>query len=111
PPAVPSRSGRSIGLKVDRRWILAGTSTVPFVMEDAIPNSQAPRANAALAVDAHLSPRILIVRLSAIGDVIHGIPVLCALRDALPSAFIGWIVEGRAADLLEGHSAPDELIR
>ena len=31
-------------------------------------------------------PRILIVRLSAIGDVIHGLPVLCALRDALPDA-------------------------
>src|SRR5947207_2429717 len=34
------------------------------------------------------SPRILIVRLSAIGDVIHGIPVLCALRAALPDAFL-----------------------
>jgi lipopolysaccharide heptosyltransferase I len=57
------------------------------------------------------SPRILIVRLSAIGDVIHGIPVLCALREAIPQAFIGWVVEGTAADLLEGHPALDELIR
>jgi heptosyltransferase I len=56
-------------------------------------------------------PRILIVRLSAIGDVIHGIPVLCALRDALPPAYIAWVVEGRAGDLLEGHAALDELIR
>src|SRR4051794_14331182 len=37
-------------------------------------------------------PRILIVRLSAIGDVIHGIPVLCALRAALPTAFLAWVV-------------------
>ena len=44
--------------------------------------------------------RILIVRLSAIGDVIHGIPVLCALRSAFPNALIGWVVEGRAGDLL-----------
>ena len=36
-------------------------------------------------------PRILIVRLSAIGDVIHGIPVLCALRKALPDAFLAWV--------------------
>jgi heptosyltransferase-1 len=57
------------------------------------------------------SPRILIVRLSAIGDVIHGIPVLCALREAIPKAFLAWIVEGRAGDLLEGHPALDELIR
>jgi heptosyltransferase-1 len=55
--------------------------------------------------------RILIVRLSAIGDVIHGLPVLCALRDARPDAFIGWVVEGRAGDLLEGHPALDVLVR
>jgi heptosyltransferase-1 len=57
------------------------------------------------------SRRILIVRLSAIGDVIHGIPVLCALRDAFPRAFIGWVAEGTAGDLLEGHPALDELVR
>lgn len=55
--------------------------------------------------------RILIVRLSAIGDVIHGVPVLCALRRTLPNAFLGWVVEGRAGQLLEGHPALDELIR
>jgi ADP-heptose:LPS heptosyltransferase len=57
------------------------------------------------------SPRILIVRLSAMGDVIHGVPVLCALRKALPEAFLGWIVEGAMGDLLEGHPALDALIR
>ncbi len=56
-------------------------------------------------------PRILIVRTSAIGDVIHGIPVLCAIRDAIPNAFIGWIVEGQMGDLLEGHPALDALVR
>src|SRR5580698_93646 len=54
--------------------------------------------------------RILIVRLSAIGDVLHGLPVLCALRDALPHAHLAWVVEGRTADLLAGHPALDELI-
>jgi lipopolysaccharide heptosyltransferase I len=57
------------------------------------------------------SPRILIVRLSAIGDVIHGIPVLCALRAALPNAFLAWIAEGSMGDVLEGHPALDELVR
>jgi lipopolysaccharide heptosyltransferase I len=56
-------------------------------------------------------PRILIVRLSAIGDVLHGLPVLCALRDALPNALLGWVVEGRTAELLRGHKALDELIQ
>lgn len=55
--------------------------------------------------------RILIVRLSAIGDAIHGLPVLNALREAFPQAFIAWAVEGRTAELLEGHSALDELIQ
>ena len=56
------------------------------------------------------APRILIVRLSAIGDVVHGLPVLNALRDAVPQAHLAWLVEGRAADLLRGHRALDELI-
>jgi lipopolysaccharide heptosyltransferase I len=55
--------------------------------------------------------RILIVRLSAIGDVIHGLPVLCALREALPEAFVGWVVEDTSGGLLEGHPALDALIR
>ena len=58
-----------------------------------------------------LPHRILIVRLTALGDVIHGLPVLCALRESYPRAFIGWAVEGSAGDLLEGHKALDELIR
>lgn len=57
------------------------------------------------------SPRILIVRLSAMGDLIHGIPVLCALRQAMPQATLGWVAEGRNADLLEGHPDLDHLIR
>lgn len=56
------------------------------------------------------SPRILIVRLSAVGDVIHGLPVLNALRDRFPDAFLAWVVEQRAAALLEGHAALDELV-
>ena len=56
-------------------------------------------------------PRILIVRLSAMGDLIHGIPVLCALRQAFPHATLGWLAEGRNADLLEGHPDLDHLIR
>jgi lipopolysaccharide heptosyltransferase I len=56
------------------------------------------------------TPRILIVRLSAIGDVIHGMPLACALRQRFPRAFLAWVVEERAAELLQGHEALDELI-
>src|SRR3989304_3508806 len=64
-----------------------------------------------LAPTPDRSPRILIVRLSAIGDVIHGVPVLCALRAALPDAYLGWVVEGHMGNLVDGHPALDTLIR
>lgn len=44
--------------------------------------------------------RLLIVRLSAMGDVIHTLPAAQALRDAFPNAMIGWLVEERWAELL-----------
>ncbi len=50
------------------------------------------------------------MRLSAIGDVIHGMPLACALRERFPDAFLAWAVEERAAVLLHGHEALDELI-
>ena len=59
---------------------------------------------------ADRAERILIVRLSAIGDVLHTLPVLCALRDARPAAHLAWMVEGRTVDLLAGHPALDEVI-
>ncbi len=56
------------------------------------------------------SPRILIVRLSAIGDIVHGMPVACALRERFPDAMLAWAVEEWGATLLRGHQALDELI-
>lgn len=44
--------------------------------------------------------RILIVRLSAMGDVIHTLPAVQALRGAFPTAHIGWMIEERWAELL-----------
>ncbi len=44
--------------------------------------------------------RLLIVRLSAMGDVIHTLPAVRALRTALPQAYIGWLIEERWAELL-----------
>ena len=46
--------------------------------------------------------RILIVRLSALGDVALTLPLLFALREKLPSAHLGWVVDEPFAPLLEG---------
>ena len=55
-------------------------------------------------------PRILIARLSAIGDCVHTLPLACALRRTFPEAFIAWAVEPVAAPLIEGHEAIDQTI-
>ena len=53
---------------------------------------------------------ILIVKLSAIGDVIHTLPSLAALRRCYPDADITWVVEEAAADLLSGHPDLDRVL-
>src|SRR6185295_5624973 len=52
---------------------------------------------------------VLIVRLSALGDVVHVLPALAALRESSPSLRIGWAVEEKAASLLQGHPQIDRL--
>lgn len=54
--------------------------------------------------------RILIIRTSALGDIVHTLPVLASLRRQLPEATLGWVVEGSFAPLLEGHPDLDRLI-
>ncbi len=56
------------------------------------------------------TPRILICRLSAIGDAILTMPVACALRDAFPRAHIAWVVEKKAAPMVRNHQALDQVI-
>jgi len=53
---------------------------------------------------------ILIIKLSAIGDVIHTLPALNAIRSAHPSAHITWLIEEAAAPLIIGHPALDRVI-
>lgn len=54
--------------------------------------------------------KILLIRLSAIGDVIHALPVAKATRERYPDAEITWIVEDKAKDLLIGNPNIDNII-
>ncbi len=54
--------------------------------------------------------RILIVKTSALGDVVHALPVLGALRRHFRPARIAWVVEEWIAPLLAGHPDLDEVI-
>lgn len=53
--------------------------------------------------------KVLIVRLSAIGDVIQGIPCLVALKESFPDWRLSWLVEETSAPVLEGHPCLDKL--
>ncbi|MBN2397226.1 MAG: glycosyltransferase family 9 protein [Deltaproteobacteria bacterium] len=53
---------------------------------------------------------ILIVKLSAIGDVVHTLPSLAALRRRYPDAHITWVIEEDSADIIAGHPCLDRAI-
>ena len=53
---------------------------------------------------------ILIIKLSAIGDVIHTLPSLTALRQLYPDAHITWVVEEAAAGLVQNHPYLDTVL-
>jgi len=53
---------------------------------------------------------ILIVKLSAVGDVIHTLPSLSALRKRYPDSHITWLVEEAAADIIRDHPDLDRVI-
>lgn len=54
--------------------------------------------------------RILIVKLSAIGDVLMATPVARALREAFPESYIAWVVERKSADVVLGNPYLDDVI-
>lgn len=53
---------------------------------------------------------ILIVRLGALGDVVHAIPAAAALRKAFPSARIDWLVEAKHREILDLVTCIDDII-
>jgi len=54
--------------------------------------------------------KILIVKLSAIGDVVQTLPALEALKKTFPDSEITWVVEEAAAGILEGHPFINRLL-
>lgn len=55
--------------------------------------------------------KILLVRLSAIGDVIHALPIANAIRKKYKNAEIDWIVEKKALDLVEMNPYLDNVYK
>lgn len=54
--------------------------------------------------------KVLIVKLGSIGDIIHTLPALAAIRAQMPEAEISWAVETRSAEILRGNKSINNLI-
>lgn len=60
---------------------------------------------------ATLPQRVLIIKPSAIGDVVHTLPVLNLIRRHWPESHLSWLVSNSCAGLLLGHPQLDEVIQ
>jgi heptosyltransferase-1 len=53
---------------------------------------------------------ILVIRLGAMGDIIHALPAVASLKAGFPNPKISWLVSRKWASLLDGNPAVDDLI-
>lgn len=53
---------------------------------------------------------ILLVKLSSIGDVVHTLPSLAALRRRYPEAHITWVIEEESLDIIQGNPQIDRIL-
>lgn len=64
-----------------------------------------------MTIDLPAAPKkILIVKPSALGDVVHTLPILHLLRRRWPGAHIAWLVVPAFASLLQQHPDLDEIL-
>jgi len=55
--------------------------------------------------------RICIIKPSSLGDVVHALPILPALRGLFPDARISWVIHDGLRGLIDGHPELDQVIR
>ncbi|MDE0340731.1 MAG: glycosyltransferase family 9 protein [Nitrospinae bacterium] len=57
-----------------------------------------------------MDERLLLIRLGAIGDVVHTLPLASAIKDARPDSHITWVVEPAPREVLLGNPDIDEIL-
>jgi MAF protein len=67
-------------------------------------------AKASVPLFQYPARRIALIKPSALGDIIHSLPVLSALRQRYPDAYIAWVVNRSYAELLQGHPDLDAVL-
>jgi len=55
-------------------------------------------------------PRILVLRLGAMGDVVAALPAVASLKHSIPHSKITWVIEPRWSPLLEGNPYIDSVM-
>ena len=83
-------------------WAVNNTIMWPCLASIKPPDSEIMQETpTAQVTQATQSPKILLVKLSSLGDVLHNLPIVWDLRKRLPHAQIDWIVEEAYVHLLE----------
>src|SRR2546427_4281733 len=54
--------------------------------------------------------RILIIKPSSLGDIVHALPAAAALRRLYPAAALTWLVKPEWSEILEGNPGIDEIV-
>ena len=62
------------------------------------------------AITANVPDNICIVMMSAVGDAVHVLPVINALKRVNPKTRITWVLQPGPAALVRGHRSVDEII-
>lgn len=81
-----------------------------------MPESNRHRAAATTGAPALFPPgtpfphRVGVVMLSALGDVVHALPVVTAIKRHAPGTHLTWILQPGPAALVRGHPAVDEIL-
>lgn len=55
-------------------------------------------------------PKILIIKPSSLGDIIHTFPAVSIIRKCFPTSYIAWLINENFKEVLEGHPYLDEII-
>jgi len=88
------------------------SEAVEWVLGQVKKQSQDADAAAGFSLRSKTAPRrrILIVKPSSLGDIIHSLPVLWELRRLYPGAHIGWVVKEVWRDIIADNPLLDEVI-
>ncbi|HUY91201.1 MAG TPA: lipopolysaccharide heptosyltransferase II [Pirellulales bacterium] len=73
------------------------------------PNPQACY-DRSMSIASQSFERILLIKPSAVGDVVHTLPVLAKLRQRYPDAQIDWLIRPEIADLVRSHPALSNVV-